>query len=239
MHPVILSLLFFLANITVVLIVWALNMRRLPRRAPDALPEVRAAKRFDPQALIQWEFEYARSTASEAMAVRQTMLNFYLIVTGIIGTGVLAMVGVGSPREAAIAAALLWLLCVLGWFYFFKLVRLRQAWHQSTAYMNHLKAFYIAHVQDMPSDELREAFLWQRHTLPLPERSFTVFHFTAALVAFLDSVAYVAGGLLLGYNRMCRQLVFGADVCQWVPVVLGVALFVFHLFMYWTFLHEQ
>jgi hypothetical protein len=79
---------------------------------------------------------------------------------------------------------------------------------------------------------LRSAFRWQAHTLPAPGKPWTVFFYSAMLIAFLDSAAYVAGGLLL--DR-------GPTGSPPVPVLgqlilCGLGFFAFHVCLYFAFL---
>jgi len=59
------------------------------------------------------------------------MINFYLLVVGVVASGVVAALGQETGLPKAIGTLLLWLLCGIGWLYFLKLIRLRQTWHDS------------------------------------------------------------------------------------------------------------
>jgi hypothetical protein len=126
----------------------------------------------------------------------------------------------------------LWVLCGIGALYFLKVIRLRQAWHESARTMNRIKEFYIQHAADFDQKTMRTAFRWQEHTLPPAAKRWTVFFYSATLIALLDSVAYVAGGALLGW---------GAAPCLLLPALavltlLGLAYFAFHAWLYFAFL---
>ena len=228
------SIVFLLINVAVLLIILVLNRRAgFAGRQPPSAPAQPADQQYlESPDILGWEFEYARTTASEAMQDRHTMVNFYLLAAGVVASGVIGVLGSGADIPRAVGTALLWLLCEVGWLYFLKLVRLRQAWHDSARAMNQIKEFYFRHVKDTDGDILRSAFRWQAHTQPAPDRPWTVFFYSAMLIGLLNSAAFVAGGVLLD-----------ADV-QWCltfqilrPLaVLGVAFFAFHVCMYFAFL---
>ena len=234
MAPVYISFSFLIVNVVILLAVLALNRRPRPRPLPPAAPpsEPPGEGNLNPSDILDWEFEYARTTASEAMEQRHTMVNFYLLVAGVAASGVIAALGDGNNLPKAVGTMLLWLLCGIGWLYFLAIVRLRQAWHDSARAMNQIKEFYFQHAQDIGRDVLRSAFRWQAHTLPDPGKPWTVFFYSAMLVAFLDSAAFVAGGLLLdrGPTGSPPVLVLG------LLILFGLLFFTFHVWLYFAFL---
>ncbi len=216
-----------------------------PERAADSesgspQPDTEAAETvlvdagLDAADVLGWEFEYARTTASEAMQDRHTMVNFYLTITGLIATGVFAVSAVGGEANVPryMGTILLWLLCGVGWFYFLKLVKLRQAWVDSARTMNQIKMFFIENVT-VPGADLREAFRWKPETMPPAGQPWTVFAYSASLIAFLDAAAFVGGGLL--WARAGGSMAWPEAVGM---VALGVAFFVFHVKLYFLFLRE-
>lgn len=204
-------------------------------RAAGADPTVQEEKVLAPAEILGWEFEYARVTASEAMAERHTMVNFYLLVAGVVTSGVVAVLGQGADLPKSIGTVLLWLLCGIGWLYFLGIIRLRQAWCESARAMSQIKEFYIQHAKELDSEELRSAFRWQAHSLPAPDKPWTVFFYAAMLISLLDSAAYVAGGALIDLTavRSSPLLILG-------PLVLfGLAYFAFHVWLYSAFLKPR
>lgn len=231
------SFVFLVANVLTLLAILAMNRRAgdKPSQPPTQTQETQGKEFLDSSDILGWEFEYARFTASEAMQDRHTMVNFYLLVTGVLVSGVVGVLAQKTGLPKAAGTLLLWLLCGIGWLYFLKIIRLRQAWHGSAQAMNKIKDFYIQHVKDFKPDELREAFLWKAETLPPPDRPWTVFFYSAVLIAFLNSVAYVAGGALLSLTarRSFPLLVLG-------PLALfGLAFFAFHVWLYFAFLRSE
>ena len=196
------SFSFLIANILVMRLILALNRRLDPKPSPPPPPPGKQpqVKPLNSADIFGWEFEYARFTASEAMHDRHTMVNFYLLAFGVIATGVLAIVSREADLPQSIGTLLLWILCAVGWLYFLKIIRLRQAWHESAQAMNHIKEFFIQHDEHFDPDELRSAFLWQAHTLPSRDKPWTLFFYSALLIALLDSMAYVLGAALLDLN---------------------------------------
>jgi hypothetical protein len=60
--------------------------------------------------------------------------------------------------------------------------------------MNQIKDFYIQHAKEFEPEMLRDAFHWKTETLPPPDKPWTVYFYSAMLIGFLDSAAYIAGG---------------------------------------------
>lgn len=232
--PVGAAVVFLVLNVAALLAILALNRRA--EAWPIAREEVSGSLAepglLDASDILGWEYAYAQATASEAMSDRLTMINFYLLTVGIIATGLVATL----PGETAVlrvaGPVLLWLLCCIGWFFFLKVIRLRQAWHHSARAMNQIKSFYVRHAKQFPADILQRAFLWRSDTLPAPEKPWTLFFLSAMLVGFLDSVAYAVGGLLLGLSAppTCFAIIVGG------VVVLGLVFMAFHCWLYFALL---
>jgi hypothetical protein len=231
------SLAFLIANVLILLVILALNRRpgARPSQPDTSAPVSPDQKHLDASKILGLEFEYARTTASEAMQDRHTMINFYLLVAGIVTSGVIAVLGrdMGLPKTAG--PVLLWLLCGIGWLYFLKLIRLRQAWHDSASAMNEIKDFCIQHTKDFEPEVLRSAFRWKSETLPPPDQKWTVFFYSATLIGLLDSVAYVAGGTLLAIDASGSppSSVLG------LLALFGLAFFAFHVWLYFAFLKPK
>jgi len=231
------SFVFLIANVLTLLAILAMNRRVGAKPGQTAPPPLDTPEQapLDPADILKLEFEYARTTASEAMQDRHTLVNFYLLVTGVVVSGVVGVLAQNTGLPKAVGAMLLWLLCGIGWLYFLKIIRLRQAWHDSARAMNKIKDFYIQHTKNFDPDVLRSAFRWHSHTLPDPGKPWTVFFYSAVLIALLDSVAYVAGGALLGLGakRAFPLLVLG-------PLALfGLAFFAFHVWLYFALLRPK
>ena len=235
-HPIFVSFVFLILNVGILRAILAQN-RRVGSGSSQAAPPARRTPGKDvleSSEILGWEFEYARTTASEAMETRVTMINFYLVVVAVVASGVAAVLGqgTGNPGLSKVAATvLLWVLCGVGWLFFLKIIRLRQAWHDSAQAMGQIKEFYIQHVKELDGDELRKAFRWQAHTLPPLDKKWTVFFYSAMLIGFLDSVAYMAGGALI--DPPLSFLSWG------LLVLFGFVFFGFHVRMYLAFLRPE
>ena len=242
---------FLLFNVLVVLIILYLNKYPPTISGPggpgdgtgEEEPTPAGTRPLKASDILGWEFEYARITASEAMQDRHTMINFYLVVVTALGAGLLIVLG-GVPGKGGlpgqdglptvVGTALLWLLCLVGWLYFLKVIRLRQAWHESARTMNQIKEFYIQHAKEFKPEVLEPAFRWKAQTLPPPDQPWTVFFYSALLIALLDSAAYMAGGILLNWNpdQPLDRLVVG------LFFLFGLFLFAFHVRMFFAFLRR-
>jgi hypothetical protein len=236
LDPIYVSFVFLVVNVVILLAILVWNRLEGDRssqadRTEQESPGQKLLKASD---ILGWEFEYARTTASEAMQDRHTMVNFYLLVAGIVTSGVVAVLGQDADANLpkATGTALLWLLCGIGWLYFLKLIRFRQAWHDSARAMNQIKDFYVQHAKDFEPDVLRDAFRWKTETLPPPDKPWTAYFYSAMLIGFLDSIAYVAGGALLALD-VSGSFPWPA---LWPLPLFGLAFFAFHVWLYFAFL---
>lgn len=231
------SFVFLIANILVMRVILALNRRPSSKPSPPP-PQPEKPSLIKPlysAEILLKEFDYARFTASEAMQDRHTMVNFYLLAFGVIATGVLAILSRDSDLPQSIGTLLLWILCAVGWLYFLKIIRLRQAWHESAQAMNQIKEFYIQHDQHFEPEQLRPAFRWQAHTLPSPGKPWTVFFYSAVLIALLDSMAYVLGAALLDLNL--SHIIPSGDLGLYL--IFGIGFLTFHIWLYFAFLKNN
>jgi hypothetical protein len=231
------SFVFLIANILVMRVILALNRRPSFKPSPPPPPPEKPSliKPLYSAEILLKEFDYARFTASEAMQDRHTMVNFYLLAFGVIATGVLAILSRDSDLPQSIGTLLLWILCAVGWLYFLKIIRLRQAWHESAQAMNQIKEFYIQHDQHFKPEQLRSAFRWQAHTLPSPGKPWTVFFYSAVLIALLDSMAYVLGATLLDLNL--SHSIPRVDLGLYL--IFGIGFLTFHIWLYFAFLKHK
>lgn len=213
---------FLAVNVIVLRLISTDYLRKAPPAPKQPLPVVPSQMRtLEPLSVLGWEFEYAKTTASEAMQDRHTMINYYLLVAGVVTTGVITVVSNDADAlPNSIGTLLLWLLCGIGWLYFMKLVQLRHAWGGSVAVMCRIKEFCMSHVSDLKPDEFRGAFLWDSATRPPLGKRWTVFYLSAMLIAYLDGIAFVAGSVLLARGELGFAQVSALGV-------LGVLFFLF------------
>jgi hypothetical protein len=240
LEPLSLPLVFLVANVVMLLfILW--HNRRLSAPMEDRPVQIPPqSANLDPSGILGWEFEYARTTASESMQDRHTMTNFYLLIVGVVASGVVTLLtsnvelGGNATLRNIIGTVLLWLLCFVGWFYFLSIIRLRQAWYDSTRAMNRIKDFCIRHTSSIDPNVLRMAFLWQPFTMPHPGKPWTVHFYAAILIGFLSSAAFVAGGflILMVLNALPPDNLWSGILL----VALGFLFFAFHVWLYFAFL---
>ncbi len=153
-----------------------------------------------PHEILIAEFHYARETAGQAMEDRHKMVNFFLIIVGILASGIgillqgesnSELLGAASTQKLAISV-LLFFIVIIGVLYVLKLIRLRSAWFESALCMNHIKDYYDEH---WPQLQLKaKAFRWTRETLIRQDISklTTLFGYSAILVILVDSAAFLA-----------------------------------------------
>jgi hypothetical protein len=144
-----------------------------------------AQPNWDEEKILEWEFEYARSTAEQAQDDRTAMVNLYLILVGGVGSILLALPQLGGGSlPPLVHAGLFGLLTLTGFFIVLTLIRLRQAWQDSALAMNQIKDRYV---EKFP--QLADAFRWRTHTLPAKGMWWTITFNLAFLVAVIDSAA--------------------------------------------------
>jgi hypothetical protein len=231
--------------VAILLVILALNRRVGDRSSQQDTPSPVSPDqgRLHASDILGWEFEYARITASEAMQERRSTFNSYFTVVGAVTSGVIALMGQGTIAlmgqtvnlPKVIGPVLLWLLCVVGWLYFLETIRLRQAWHDSARTMNQIKEFCIHHAKDFEPEVLRDAFRWKIETLPPLDKPWTVFFYSATLIGFLDSMAYMAGGVLLDLDA--TQSYPGSILG--LLALFGLAFFAFHVWLYFAFMKPK
>lgn len=183
-------------------------------------PSLEVKALLDPDEILRQEFEYARETSLQANNDRAQVVNLFLILVGGVGSIALAVPQFGAGKDLqlppAVFTLVFFLIGLLGLFTVLKLIRLRQAWHDSTLTMNQIKDFYLAHYP-----ELAPAFRWRTETIPRPGKIGTITFDLAVLVALIDSVA-VGGGMLF------------VNLRQPIPFAVGAAL-VFLGFQTWLY----
>lgn len=211
---------------------------RSPRKLQQAEKirwEPGESPKFRLEEVILKEFDYARETAAQAMRDRHTLVNFFLIITGVIVTAALTVITKENVIRNISRPFLLEIICLIfcsiGWFYFIKIIRLRQAWHESATAMNQIKKFYFKY-SDVPSEIAMQAFRWQQHTLPAPEKKSTVFYYSALLISFVSSISLTIAWFS-AINATDMQFLW------WFPCLAGGYHFLFQRQMYTVFLKKS
>jgi hypothetical protein len=173
--------------------------------------------------ILKLEFEYAQTTAEQAQDDRATILNLYILLVGGVGS---IIVGLGQasgfdlPR--GVYAIIFAMLALIGFFTLMKLVRLRQAWHDSVLTMNRIKDFYV---ERFP--ELASALRWRTATIPPPGKVWTITFSLCVLVAIIDSTALATAVQLTGVRVPANEYAAAA-----------FAAFVFFLWQIWLYFFQ-
>ncbi len=145
------------------------------------------------------EFNYASSTAYQAMEDRARTFNLYLLVFGVLASGLGALYQLGNklgPNTNVFALALLFASGIMGVLFFLQLIRLREAHRNSVITMNVVKEYYIKHfTKRMP--DVEDAFRWRFSTMPTGEKFRNVAFMICATVAMLGSLCFAAAAFVL------------------------------------------
>jgi ADP-ribose pyrophosphatase len=221
-------LLFFLAG---TLISWTspYNAPPLPHfstKHVDVIPEQRPG--LKPDRVLEKAFEYAAGSAEQAMEHRMTIVNFYLLIAGGAGSGVVALVS-ANPNIAVAAVPLLWLIALIGGMISLQLMALRRAWAGSIIEMNHIREFFIANNTLFAGEDLAKAFLWNPQGMPDTHRRGNVFYYSLLLIAVLDAAAFFGGIFLLGFDEHAT-LTTPAGIS--IAGLLAIAFVMLHLWVY-------
>jgi ADP-ribose pyrophosphatase len=152
------------------------------------------------ETMLMEEFNYAGVTAYQAFEDRARMFNLYLLLIGVLASGLGALYQLGGGFQAytpALTFGLLFIAGSLGVVFFVQLIRLRQAHRDSLITMNVIKAHYIRmfapQYQNLPN-----VFHWRLETIPSDERVGSVTFLVNFTVAFLDSLC-LGAAVFFGY----------------------------------------
>jgi hypothetical protein len=170
-----------------------------------------------PHEILIAEFNYARETAAQAMEDRHKMINFFLILIGIMvnAIGMLLTTDkadslLSSPDQRKSGVAILFfMIFIFGILYLLKLIRLRSAWVESALSMNQVKDYYEKHFTEFKIE--KEAFRWTRETLnpKVINKLTTLFGLSALLVIIVDSSSLFGLMIIcLGLNNIVPVIIF-------------------------------
>ncbi len=189
----------------------------------------------DLREIALYEYEYVRETMAQAMNDRHTLVNYFLLATGVVMATIGAIFSkeglVDSPYKPQLTIAILLVFSLVAWIYFLKIVRLRQAWCESCAAMNRIKQFFLVNEAHMLQDG-QSPFLWKSHTIPPAAKKGNLFHLEALLINFISALALGAVSVLLLPQDNVLALI-------WAPVLFFVFAFFLQLSAYTVFLEEK
>ena len=149
--------------------------------------------------LLLEEFNYANVTAYQAMEDRARMFNLYLLLVGVIASGLGALYqfsGSASAYSRPMAIILLLFAGLIGAAFFVKLIRLRQAWRESVICMNVIKEFYIQQFQHQ-FPQIKHAFRWRLKTIPAGERLGSTTFIVCSTVALIESICFAGAAFVV------------------------------------------
>lgn len=145
------------------------------------------------------EFNYASVTAYQAQEDRARMFNLYLLLIGVLGSGLAAVYQLGGGLKAfagELSVALLLVAGLMGIAFFVKLIRLRQAWRDSMLAMTLIKEYYIREFSATAPLGVR-AFYWRLKTLPTGEKRGSTTFVVCATVATLGNICFAGAALVI------------------------------------------
>ncbi len=174
------------------------------------------------------EFNYASTTAYQAMEDRARMFNMYLLVVGILGSAFGAIYPLGGASRSfiqPIAAVVLFAAGIAGIAFFVLLIRLRQAFRQSLITMSVIKEFYIREFQEqMPT--VRHAFRWRLSGIPAGERAGSATFIVCHMVGFIGALCFA--GCVFMSDELLRANVPNTRIAAlgvWQSLLLGFIAF--------------
>jgi len=168
-----------------------------PGAGSGVVPQLDATLKLE--SMLLEEYNYASVTAYQANEDRARMFNLYLLVVGVLASGLGAIYQLGDkvgPYSSTLALVLLTITGILGIAFFMKLVRLRQAFRESLLSMSTVKEYYIQHFR-LQVPNVEQAFRWRLSTI-VPGESFgTVTFVICATVALLGSLCFGAAAVVV------------------------------------------
>lgn len=189
------------------------------------------------------EFNYASVTAYQAQEDRARMFNLYLLLIGVLGSGLAAVFQLGGGLKAyagELAVALLVTAGLMGIAFFTKLIRLRQAWRESVLAMTLIKEYYIREFSESAPDGVR-AFYWRLKTLPTGEKRASTTFVVCATVATLGNMSFAGAALVIMLLNLPNWLgaypTVDTTTLAWIGAILVLIVleFVFSRFYAYAF----
>jgi 8-oxo-dGTP pyrophosphatase MutT (NUDIX family) len=161
-----------------------------PPAAGQRDPAINTDQTLRLESMMLAEFNYANSTAYQALDDRGRMFGIYLAIASVFagGVGALYEFGTGKAHSEALASALLILAGFIGLIFFFKIVRIRQAFDDSLLTMNIIKEHYIREFKGkVPAVE--QVFRWRMASMPSGRRFGSLTFLVCLAITFIDSFA--------------------------------------------------
>src|SRR6185437_2915872 len=153
-------------------------------------PAINTDQRLRLESIMLAEFHYASAAAYQALDDRGRMFGIYLAIASVLAGGVGALYELGdkSAHSEVIAATLFLLAGFIGLIFFFKIVRIRQAFDDSLLTMNVIKEHYISVFKGtVPAVE--EIFRWRMKSMPSGRRFGSLTFLVYFAISVIDSLA--------------------------------------------------
>jgi len=149
--------------------------------------------------LLLEEFNYAGNSAYQAMEDRARMFNLYLVIIGVLASGLVAIYQLTALKAFTqpLTVLLLVLGGIVGVVFFVQLIRLRQAHQDSIITMNMIKEYYLGRFTD-DNPHIGHVFNWRLAGMKAGERLGSVTFLVCFTVAFLGGLAFAAA-VFVGY----------------------------------------
>jgi ADP-ribose pyrophosphatase len=181
------------------------------------------------ESILSQEFNYANTTAYQAMEDRARIFNLYLLLVGVLASALTAIFQVGAIKNYILPLTFLLLLLagLLGVVFFMLIIRLRQAFRDSVIAMNRVKEYYIKHlIPHVPDAAV--AFHWRLRTIPRGERLGSVTYLVSFTIAFLGSLCF-AGAFVVGAQYLQSLDWLGSGLQLPAGTISALALLIFLL----------
>jgi len=151
------------------------------------------------EGLLLEEFNYAGNSAYQAMEDRARMFNLYLVIIGVLASGLVAIYQLTALKAFTqpLTVLLLVLSGIVGVVFFVQLIRLRQAHQESIITMNLIKEYYLGRFAD-DNPNIGNVFNWRLAGMKAGERLGSVTFLVCFTVAFLGGLAFAAAAFV-GY----------------------------------------
>jgi len=173
--------------------------------------------------ILMAEFKYAQKTAAQAMEDRHRMVNFYLLIVGVVMNVIAVLIKrdefttetLISGKEIKAMIVLLFLaLFIVGVLYLYKLIRLRWMWYGSAEVMNKIKDYYDENLGEYHLKE--KAFIWTTKTLKDMKLGSckTLYFGSAILIILIDALSlscavyFLSRNLIYGFLAFCLFVIF-------------------------------
>ena len=163
-------------------------------------------QRLNPNTILQAEFEYIATTATQSNEDRAKVTSFYFVTVGSLVAAIFGAQYIdqiynanGDPRFVFLGFSLLFtVLAILGCLTVAQLARLRTAWRESVHAMNIIKEYYVKEL----GGTLDNAFLWKTGTIPPAYKPGSVANFLVYEVNILSGLIFSAAVFffLLGFG---------------------------------------